>query len=106
MVTAELLRAHHGDGQDDGDQDHVTETLLMTTRDMSSGETPPSENTEEVYEVSKCVSVEGDIGTSDRILFQSVMMTTGHSGLCEVPGRTGLRRVMTHDQQTPTVARS
>ena len=79
MVTAELLRARyvrHDDGQDDGDQeDHVTETLLMTTRDMSSGETPPSENTEEVYEVSKCVSVEGDIGTSDRILFQSVMTT-------------------------------
>ena len=75
MVTAELLRARHGDGQDDGDQDHVTGTLLMTTRDMSSGETPPSENTEEVCEVSKCVSLEGDIGTSDRILFQSVMMT-------------------------------
>ena len=81
MVTAELLRARHDDGQDDGDQDHVTETLLMTTRDMSSGETPPSENTEKVYEVSKCVSVKGDIGTSDRILFQSVMTTTGHSGL-------------------------
>ena len=105
MVTAELLRARHDDGQDDGDQDHVTETLLMTTRDMSSGETPPSENTEEVYEVSQCVSIEGDIGTSDRILFQSVM-TTGHSGLCEAPGRTELRRVMTHDQQTHTVARS
>ena len=52
-MTAELLRAMVVMVMMLGDQDHATETLL--TRDISSEEIPPSENTEEVYEVSKCL---------------------------------------------------